>query len=513
MGIYREEEQRRFISAYAELVGRLSRHNHSLLWWATDISSKNRFFSPLERALEQIFKGEQTLSPSLLSALWAMILRIARILQHMAYIAPRIIKARRFSAAIARAAADPTPVYVVRTCVAGRSFDAAGNYKDIFFGCLPDFLSKRQRVIIFADVMDDFSKTTELLLKHGKDAIYPLEAFLRLGDVLKASWRMLFFSIRVPDDLTFLGRAVCKEVRAVCAANGSKIQPLHLYQYFAMSNLLKYFKVEKLLLTCEFNPWEKMFLAALKEHAPSAKTVGYQHTVVPQASVNMFTSHLEEDLMPKPDVILTVGPKPKDIIARYQTAAIQLKPACALRFEYLIGQPQSPRTKRGQVLLVLEGMPQVAQIIAGVVNQLAAQDRYCLRIRTHPFLPLKQFVQGLLNKGQRLEISSGTLVQDLAWADAVIYWGSTVALEAVGLGKPVVHYDNGSLLSFDPLFELSAFKWRFGPADSLVAILDGINALSDEEYAQQRQAAQAYVADYFYPVTEEAMALFLGAGA
>ena len=110
----------------------------------------------------------------------------------------------------------------------------------------------------------------------------------------------------------------------------------------------------------------------------------------------------------------------------------------------------------------------------------------------------------------RVEISrTSSLQEDIAWADMVIYWGSTVALEALSMGKPVVHYDNGSVLSYDPLFELKDLKWRVQAPQPLAAVLDEIALLPDGEYASRLQAARQYVADYFYPVTPQAMSAFL----
>ncbi len=549
-----QDDRQKFISAYVDAIGQLSVHNDSLLWWATDISSKNRFFTPLAHYLEQFFKLlhavdqataqalvfvdvpwplqgsiQQALAQKNISCAWhedpfacgALTLkeplaRLARIIRHIFYISSRLMQARRlFSCPLAQATADPKPVYVIKTFASQRSFDAQGQYKDLFFGSLPDFISKHRRVVILADVIDDFAKTSALLKQWGKGGMYPWETFLSTGDVLRASFGMLVYAIRVPEQVTFETYNIAGLIRKVCQAHGSKIQPLHLYQYFMMKRFLKQFNVQGLVLTCEFNPWEKMCLRAVKENSPSAKTFGYQHTVVPQASVNMFTSRFEQDIIPKPDVVITVGQRPKEIIHRYETcepSAVAV--GCGLRFEYLFQQHHRKREHRGHVLLALDGLPQVAAMVNYVLQQWPSCEPCHLRIRTHPVLPVSKFAHQLSQdplQAPRVEISKGTsLREDLEWADVVIYWGSAVALEALSMGRPVVHFENGSLLSYDPLFELNDFKWRVDAATRLNPVLQAINTLGDQEYKARQQAARNYIVSYFHPITPEAMGCFLG---
>ena len=72
--------------------------------------------------------------------------------------------------------------------------------------------------------------------------------------------------------------------------------------------------MESFLFTYENNPWERMCMMAVKSQAPQTKVTGYQHTVVPHASANMFISSHERGRLPMPDRILTVGEAPKQIM-------------------------------------------------------------------------------------------------------------------------------------------------------------------------------------------------------
>ena len=65
-------------------------------------------------------------------------------------------------------------------------------------------------------------------------------------------------------------------------------------------NLSKITNIEKIYLTYENIAWENSFIFGLKKFMPNIKIVGYQHTVVPQASVGMFISSQDYKVKPLP---------------------------------------------------------------------------------------------------------------------------------------------------------------------------------------------------------------------
>jgi hypothetical protein len=203
---------------------------------------------------------------------------------------------------------------------------------------------------------------------------------------------------------------------------------------------------------------------------------------------------------------LTVGEAPKRIIQRYGDSPYGwVNATCGLRFEYLFGRPELERKKRGNILIALEGIKEVESMVSFVIQALHSTDKYRVRIRTHPVLRWKYFQKRGLNIAgkESFQLSETTpLMEDLEWADVVTYWGSTVALEALSLGLPVVHYQNSSLLSLDPLFECGHLKWNVSEGDSFVRVLDQIFAMDDAEFFLQRQMAQDYLKEYFLPINE-----------
>jgi hypothetical protein len=549
---FRRSCRDRFLKSYIDLVGQISRCNDSLLWWCTDLSSKNRFLSPLAKPLEILFLIKEHLALSnedtiifvhvpgilkgtlrtmvegqkiqwewhggrslpLLSKVKAWLRRIVRIKRHALRSIIRIMIWRThkiFSCPTAPAVSKPQAL--ILSFISPKQFNEQGHYKDMFFGPLVNDLEKSYKVCVLADITGSFGQTLDIIRKQAPGKIYPLEAFLKLRDILFSSWQLFTYNVCLDQDFYFEGTEVSGLLRELCVQGGDRIQPAHYYRYWVLKRYLTQNKPGLLLYTCEFNPWEKMCLQAVKEISPGTRTIGYQHAVIPQASVNMFTSRYEEDLIPKPDLIVTVGDKPKEIIQKYTTSVdLKVVPGCGLRFDYMKEGSKASRSRRGHVLVVLEGVPEIVPMLDYLLTQWKDCDDRKLKIRPHPMYLMDKFAHHLsvdYSSMANVEISQGIpLKDDLQWADAVIYWGSTTALEALMAGKPVIHFDTGSLLSYDPLFELDHFKWIVTAQDSIAETLSVIERLSDEEYIQQCDKAQAYIRSYIKPVTDQAIQIF-----
>ncbi len=548
-----EAQREEFIGLYIDAVAQLSKAQQSRQWWATNISSKNRFLSPLVGPLQDYYICQNLLNQTsaqhvvIINVSWALhqqlstelkhphiayawhghssrwcgqmlcnwMKRVSRLMAHGLKHAQRMYMAQAMFKSVDRDVLKQ-PYYVIKTFASAKSFIQGKGYQDTFFGVLPDFIQERRPLLIVADIMDDFASTSKLMTEYTQKKIYPLEYFLSLMDILKATLEMLCYRIHVPAHISWGKNNIAALIKAVCVLDGSKIQPWHYYHYYVMKGLLDQVHVSAFAFTCEYNPWERMCLLALNEHPSDVMTYGYQHTVVPQASMNMFNSTIDEDVMPQPKQLLTVGIEPAKIIEQYQTSKqIDIKPACGLRFEYLNDVKAAAQLhRRGHILVALEGLPDVARLIDVVISQLSMRDDLTIRIRTHPVLRfnlimplLKQNIKSL----KHVELSDGSfsLAEDLLWADIVLYWGTTVSLEALSLGKPVIHFDNGSLISFDPLFKLDQLKWITHRRTDLSQLIDQIYNLSDREFNEQLKAAQQYLARYFHPVTPNAMEKFI----
>ena len=542
----------RFLQEYIDAIGTLGNEGNARKWWATDIASKNRFASHLSSLLYQfmiameaakkedcdhliVFSSSWVLFDALKEALEENGLRVVHIEDHfrkwigMVRIWWRMVVLSVYNALLAftrkryvqkelgrmiDTLSRDKAFYVIKTFIYDSSFPEKGLYRDAFFGSLLEFLQRRREVLIYANILGDYRSCVRKIAQCAAPAIVPIEGLLSYMDILKTLVESLFCRIRFKKEVCFFGCNVSRLVNNELFRTYNGMAFYQLLHYWSTKRLFQTVPIETFLLTYENNPWEKMCMIALKEQAPDTTVIGYQHTVVPQASANMFMSRKEQGIMPVPDRILTVGEVPREIMERYgHFRNGQIEASCGLRFEYL--SQTSIRKRRGtrNVLVVLEGIFEAYKMVNYVLRELKGKARYEVTIRTHPVLPLNHFEHKLTYDARNtvnFHISSNiSLREDIGWSDLVIYWGSTVALEALSMGKPIIHYEMDSILSYDPLFECSHLKWVVSEEDPLIPILQEIDSLTDEHFTREQGHAKAYLDRYFLAVTEQRLHKFL----
>ncbi len=548
-----DDYREKFLREYNDLIGFIGKELSSREWWATHIASKNRFVSRMPELLQQfvaameeisrrdyehliILKPSWVIADSLKKILegdsidylciedrfskWKDITRgwsssILSVFYNGFKILMRSIYVRiKLKDIIGKTRNVQRPRYVMKTFIYDHSFTSDQQYRDAFFGSLPDYLNGKKDVFIYGNILGQYRLCIEKIRTCQSQIILPLEAFLTFGGILKSLAQVLFCQLRLTKEATFFGYDVSAIVNNELFRTHNGISYEQYLHYHSTRRLLRTISVDTFLLTYENNPWERMCIMAVRDVAPGAVVIGYQHTVVPQASVNMFPSRYENGAAPLPDRVLTVGDAPREIMERYGTYKKgQVESSCGLRFEYLFNLPSGERKRTGQILLVLEGIFEVYKMVNYVLKELGGNARYQIRLRTHPVLPIQHFqhklacdVHGISN----LHISSSAHVkEDIEWADMVIYWGSTVALEALSMGRPAIHYEMDSVLSYDPLFECNHFKRVVSDGDSLDATIKDLYSLTDDEYDAECADAKRYLSRYFFPITEKALLRFL----
>jgi len=546
-----ETYREKFIRECIDLVSNTGKELNSIIWWATDIASKNRFTSKLTQLLQQFLEMTQATECNdyeqlvIINPSWVIIPSLRRILEsnkvkvdcrgiftskwrevflrylwrtlgifyHLFRSFCRSIYARKRLDERLRDINSDKPYYVVKTFIYNHSFKE-GAYHDVFFGRLPEFLKSRKNLLLYACILGDHKKAIANIANCKEYLIVPLEFFLSLADILGAIRSWIFDKVKVEKDISFFGYEIKDLVNNELLRTAKGVQFYQFLHYWCTKKLLKNIKAESFLMTHENNPWEKMCTLAIKEVSPKTKVIWYQNTVIPQAALSMFRGKKEIDISPTSDIIFTLGEYPKRIMQKYGSYEnLSIEPSCGLKFEYLNRLKPSKRRRSGNILLALEGIFEVYSLVNYVLGELKDNSQYTIKIRTHPILPLDAFKHKLkydLADISNFSISKGSpLKEDIEWADVVVYWGSMVALEALYRGRPIVHFNMGSLLSFDPLFGCDDLKWVVNEKDSLIVKIEEINSLGDKDFVLKRDKAKAYLQKYFFLVTEDNLSKFV----
>jgi len=352
--------------------------------------------------------------------------------------------------------------------------------------------------------------------------VIPLEVYLTYRDLIKALWTLIRWRFKrpfkVPNQALFMGWDISSILRKHLTSGGWRIS-LQQYLHFALGDCLsKKYCISACALTFEGNPWERMFIAGLRKNLPDLLIVGYQHAVVSHAGAGVFVGKHEKKNSPLPSIILTTGEIPKEIISKYgHFSHNQIYSSCAFRYEYLYQQAQNEKPlyvkgKRFTVLVALEFTWDILALVEYVISQAPRCLNSRFVFRAHPALPIDILLSRLDRKleTENIKVSEGnSLSQDILQTDAVMYCGSTVSLEALMIGKPVIHFDTGDLPSCDPLFGFDQLKWTVSQHDELCLIIEVIKGLSEDCMNRLKLKARTYIQSYFHLVNDQSMYKFM----
>ena len=544
----------KFVESYLDLIGKLGAKYNSIYWWVTFTSSKNKFVSKLLpdlffiRSVINILEekpeidiliidppkticrslakycGKKSIDMEILSdpindiysSIKDILLCVARNVIFIGEIWSRIYLAHKYQKAILNERLlEINKYYVIRSWFYDKSINENNEYHDSFFGALPEYLTKKgEKFVVIAGILGNYRSIVKKISKNKDYLIIPQECFLNYLDPLKSIFNIHRNKIRIDENIKFMELDVTDMVKAEISKDykyTSSADYLHSYYIKRMLNL---FEIGTFVTTYENNPWEKVSFLTLKRYSPSTRIIGYQHSVLSRASVNMFMSKSEKKVVPIPDVVVTVGKVTKRILETYGNYdPDRVREGCALRFEYLFKKkPEIKRKKNNNILLTPEGVFEESVNISNFVYDALKDEEENITIRAHPVLPFRKFQHRLnfdVESNPKITVSGNTSVEDdLKKADVVVYRGSTLAIEALMMGIPVIYIDLGDILSVDPLFECKALKWVVRTEKELVDAIETINSMTDDEHMDKWTEAKKYLNDYFSEINDERLNTF-----
>ncbi len=508
-------------AAFVDWLGALNRRNASLSWWAYTSTAKNLLSSPLGNeylgvlALKCLLGEIPSVRVLIVGASPAQAAALDDGAHRVAALGPLLRAcwqfARIFGAWLARVLRPPAgepPQAVIFTYV-DRGFHAG---PDAFFGTLAAQLSVACRHVAF--VHSAYRAMVPRVTVAGYHALF---GELRLGDLLwgfgmtlRAWWRATGY------DAPPLGDGIRGTPLLRAALRWDIGQGGYLYNvlvYPTARRLLARWKPRWLLYPYENKALEKMLLAAAREAAPDCRLVGYQHTSITRRHATLLFAEGEAAATPLPDRIVTVGEVTRRFLeqhGRYSEGIFAT--GCALRQSFGPTIERRPRDGKVRLLLTLSSSRrELADSVDFCRGALAVDASLELAVRTHPEFPVSMLpsqVRGWLAQHAR-DFTGSPLAANLEWCDAVVYVSSTVALEALGRGRPVINLVLSDPLDPDPVLDAVALHWSADRPEALAAAAREIAALDASRFEEGRAQALDYVARYLKAPTPQALETFL----
>lgn len=492
---------------FLEYVGALGKDRNSRAWWAGSLAEKNPYVSDLflhlcyaHVALDLIVSRSGS-DPLLLLAentalrTWladrvgalgiapviriepamcrtrAVARRVGAFLAHKGWFlanglyriaVAKIIRPSRLKPGMPGQTGSADGWVLLHTWVDGRSFPSDGQYASINFGRLADVLrAKGEKVAVVPYVLPGFSFARAMsLMRSARDQfLVPFES-LTLIDVLRILVRNIFDPPRRGRYPDFNGLDISNLVHE------SQIQDWMGHR--VLDNLLFFeavrawrkpgLEVKAFIFPYENHAWEKMYCLAFRKFYPGIPCVGYQNGTVPSMLLNFFFSRAEVGLRLLPHRVVTNGRFYTELLARGGYDREMLVSGGAIRFEHLWRQADIPTGKRtgdrmrarpGVLVALSIGSDEAAELTLKICEAFRGATDYRVLIKPHPSMPLAAMSRrmGRVSLPDHIVVSNAKVTELLQEVDVVLYTDSTVALEALMRGIPVVHV--GSDLKID----------------------------------------------------------------
>lgn len=396
-----------------------------------------------------------------------------------------------------------------------RSADLFGEIpQGTYFGRLPSLAQQRGiEVALFGGLMD---RATRLrVTPHEPEVLVSsMPEWLRPIDLVRAFVVGMLAPIRLPRSGWLRDDAVRALVHQDIRENRGMSAVYCLLMESALRRFIEKHKPEKMVHICENNPWEKVCERAVAGLPRRPEICGYLHCVVVPSHTKYILTPRDRAVRPWPDRLICTGERAREIMIGYGHARDNTVAACAWRFEHLRNTP--PRRgmrRRGQLLVVLDGLPTAVQLIWFMHRALAGQTAVKARLRAHPQYSLDRLLREAswsLDGHPTLSASRhASIFDDFSEADLVVYRGSVVALEAGYLGIPLIQVRTPNILTDDPLFELSELKRMVTRPEDFLPVVEEMVSISEEQLDRSLTAFRRYVDDYLTQPSEATLAHFL----
>jgi hypothetical protein len=387
---------------------------------------------------------------------------------------------------------------------------------DPYFGNLLDEIKKHRpelKSVYFGYVYTPIKNCINYLRKTEKHLWFPIFSFLNEDDI---SWlyNKAILELSNPKyDLDFLEEAgfypnpILKEVILEDISFG---YINNLIMYLVGCRIRESNSVKRLIYPFENKSLEKCLLLGLNG---SIETIGYQHSSISPRHFSFLMGKQEIKVTPIPDKIITSGAVTKDwLINNGNFPGKKIIVGCSLRYKHnYIDKSNSFEAESAKLFLALSSSKEELYNGVRFLRELKyLNPRLILRLRTHINFPLNLLPSEMFNwVNKNIEIRQETsLNENFEWADITLYVSSTVAVESLMYGVPVIHLDIDKLNS-DPLLSEVSNRWFASNIHDCNKVVTEIANLTIAEKNYLSKGAVSYINSYFKPQDNVSYKLFL----
>lgn len=402
--------------------------------------------------------------------------------------------------------------YVIRTWLDDRFLKTDSLYNDPYFGRLPaHVISQGYKLLILAGILNSYAK----IVKKIKDfIIIPEEYFFKYTDFFHLLSFFFFGRKKIAQKVLFNGLDVT-EIYKREIKNGyfTTAYVSNIFRYFVAKRFAEVVNFKMYIQTFENYAWEKMTIMGMRNSGNKGRILGFQHAFISRNSFKYFPGKREKGIVPLPDKIITMGDATKRIMERYGSYVPHIfSVGCALRQEYLKDIKPFKRRRYDKVVVPLTMVRKESLLILKFLYDSGLPETQIrVIVRCHPASPFNTFRKYINFKipDNFIVNNEKKVAEELSDTDLVFYTWTTVAVEALKMGLPVIYLDILRPMYVDPLFECLFLRRTVSHAKDLLQTISELYSMKDAEFYHEQVLAQKYLEDYFYPVTERNLSPFV----
>ena len=280
--------------------------------------------------------------------------------------------------------------------------------------------------------------------------------------------------------------------------------------YTAVMNLCKKEQFDRLIQLYEGNVFERACIQAFRKNS-SGLIVGYSHAVVFPLNLKIRLTDVETKQRPEPDFLVSPGPESKRLMVKIgKRESNRIFSACSLRYIPISDITGTEGTPQLNILVALDGVRASVAILDWLFENAESLKDYKVKLRAHPNVPMNILLnQCLYDMPGSFFLSDGDLKADIESSFCVIYRQTSVGIQALMNGVPVIHLYVDAPLPCDPMVNLKASKWSVSTIEELLTALQEIHSLREEGNRAFIRIAKKYAKDYFtVPDNKNVMGFF-----
>ena len=387
---------------------------------------------------------------------------------------------------------------------------------DPYFGNLLDEIKRNRpelKLVYYGYVYSPIKDRINYLRTVEKHLWFPIFSFLKESDI---SWlfNKVVLELTNPkydldpiEEKGFYPNLIIKEVILEDISFG---YINNLVMYLVGCRIRESNSIKRLIYPFENKSLEKCLLLGLNG---SIETIGYQHSSITPRHFSFLMGKEEIKVTPIPDKIITSGAVTKDwLINNGNFPGKRIIVGCSLRYKHnYIDKSNFFEAESAKLFLALSSSKEELYNGVRFLRELKnLNPRLILRLRTHINFPLNLLPTEMFNwVNKNIEIRQETsLNENFEWADITLYVSSTVAVESLMYGVPVIHLDIDKLNS-DPLLSEVSNRWFTSNIHDCNKVVTEIANLTIAEKNYLSKGAVSYINSYFKPQDNVSYKLFL----